>query len=90
MKRRLPFVSMQEYPFVIYDPNKTQAGPHNGPYTGLVVDMMEWLAKEIGFTYNMSEPADLKYGSINEEGVGNGMVGQLMDCVSYSDLFIFF
>ena len=44
--------------------------------------MMEWLSKRLGFTYSMSEPPDKKYGSINEDGIGNGMVGQLMDCVS--------
>ena len=55
---------------------------HNGPYTGFVVDLMEWLAEELEFTYTMSEPHDLKYGSINEDGEGNGLVGQLMNCVS--------
>ena len=74
---------MQEPPFVIYDPNNTlKEEAHNGPFAGFVVDMMESLKKKLGFTYTMSEPTDMKYGLINENGEGNGMVGELMNCVS--------
>jgi ABC-type amino acid transport substrate-binding protein len=69
-----------EPPFVIHDPNETIWESHNGPYTGLIVDILEWLAREIGFTYTMSEPHDLKYGSVNEDGESNGLVAQLMNC----------
>jgi hypothetical protein len=72
--------TMREPPFVIFDPNKTYNGPYNGFYTGIVVEMMDWLAKEIGFQYTLSEPEDAKYGSIGKDGNGNGMVGQLMSC----------
>ena len=77
---------VQEPPFIIYDPNITMREAHNGPYTGFVVDMMEWLSGDLQFNYTMSEPPDLKYGSVNESGIGNGMVGQLMNCVSFADL----
>jgi ABC-type amino acid transport substrate-binding protein len=74
--------TMREPPFVIYDPNNTwKDEAHNGPYTGFVIDMMERLAQELNFTYTMSEPADMKYGSIIN-GVGNGMVGEIMNCTA--------
>ena len=76
---------MQEPPFVIYDPNSKvyPNDPHNGVYTGIVVEMMDTLAEELQFEYVMSEPWDGKYGSINDEtGEANGMVGQLFNCVS--------
>ena len=56
-------------------------GPHNGNYTGIIVAILERLSQEIGFTYTISHPPDGKYGTVNEHGEGNGMVGQLMNCV---------
>ena len=44
--------------------------------------MMNWIAKEMQFTYTMSVPPDKKYGLVNKSGEGNGMVGQVMRCVS--------
>ena len=43
---------------------------------------MEEISKSLRFEYAMHLPKDLKYGSIDEDGVGNGMVGELMRCVS--------
>ena len=79
--------SAQEPPFVIWDPNNTIAPGevHNGPYAGMVVDMMEAISKDIGFEYKMYEPEDLKYGTVDANGVGTGMVGELMRCVSISN-----
>ena len=81
-RRRCFLFHIQEPPFVIYDPNNTLAEAHNGPYAGFVVDMMEWLANELRFTYTMSTPPDERYGSVKDNGTGTGMVGQLMNCVS--------
>ena len=60
-------------------------GNHHGPFCGFVVDMMDWLAADMGITYTMKENAQLKFGFINENGVGNGMIGELMNCVSAND-----
>ena len=68
----------------------TSEEAHNGPYAGMVVDIMEEISKDLGFTYKMYEPKDLKYGSVFENGTGNGMVGELMRCVSKIDLKHYF
>ncbi len=60
-------------------------GYHHGPFCGFIVDMMEWLAAEIGISYTLKENPYLKFGSVDENGVGNGMVGELMNCVSVND-----
>ncbi|XP_062504664.1 glutamate receptor 4-like [Corticium candelabrum] len=73
--------TMIEPPFVIYDPNNTYPDEaHNSDFVGIVVDMMNWIAKEMQFTYTMSVPPDKKYGLVNKSGEGNGMVGQVMRC----------
>jgi ABC-type amino acid transport substrate-binding protein len=73
--------TIREPPFVIYDPNNTLKGEaHNGHYAGYVVDLMEWLKRNLSFTYTMYEPDDMKYGLIDENGNSQGMVGDLLDC----------
>jgi hypothetical protein len=79
-KGHFRITTMIEPPFIIYDPNMTMREVHAGPYAGFVVDMIDWLSKDLNFTYTMSEPPDLKYGSVNESGTLSGMVRQLVDC----------
>ncbi|XP_062504265.1 glutamate receptor ionotropic, kainate 2-like isoform X2 [Corticium candelabrum] len=79
--RSFRVVTIKEPPFVIWDPNKEYPDPHHGNYTGIIIDILEWLVDDLGIEYTIYEPPDGKYGTVdNETDVGNGMVGELMEC----------
>lgn len=76
------YYSQQENPFVIEDPRFLHGTLHKGIYTGLVIELMEQIAKRLDFDYTLSLAADGKYGIIDEEtGTATGMVGELLRCV---------
>lgn len=53
------------------------------------MDLMETLAKNIGFRYNVHLVQDNSYGSRQADGTFNGMIKELMNMVSYRDIFIY-
>lgn len=51
-------------------------------YKGFSIDVLDALAKILGFKYDIYQVADGKYGSIQPNGSWNGMIGELIGKVS--------
>lgn len=51
-------------------------------YKGFSIDVLDALAKILGFKYDMYQVADGKYGSALPNGSWNGMIGELIGKVS--------
>ncbi|CAG2184585.1 unnamed protein product [Mytilus edulis] len=47
-------------------------------YTGLCIDILDQLALKLNFNYEIVTPADNAYGSLEDDGTWNGMVGMVM------------
>ena len=56
----------------------------DGTFSGFMVDLLEALAKQSGFSYDISLNADGKYGMQDHNGQWNGMIGELLDGVSHT------
>ncbi|XP_078656020.1 glutamate receptor-like [Branchiostoma floridae x Branchiostoma belcheri] len=50
----------------------------DGTFEGFHVDLMTELSDLIGFDFIIKKPADMKYGSLREDGTWTGMVGELV------------
>lgn len=53
-------------------------------YKGFSIDVLDALAKILGFKYDIYQVADSKYGSQLPNGSWNGMIGDLINKVSAS------
>ena len=51
-------------------------------YKGFSIDVLDALAKTLGFKYNIYQVADGKYGVALANGSWNGMIGELIGKVS--------
>lgn len=71
--RTLKVVSRQAVPFVV----KTVTD-NITKFTGFCFDILDELAIRHHFRYQVSEPPDMLYGSENDDGTWNGMVGMVM------------
>ncbi|XP_052069391.1 glutamate receptor-like [Mytilus californianus] len=47
-------------------------------YSGLCIDILDQLALKFNFNYEIVSPADNAYGSVEDDGTWNGMVGMVM------------
>lgn len=56
-------------------------------YKGFSIDVLDALAKILGFKYDVYQVGDGKYGSALPNGSWNGMIGELIGKVG---LFLFF
>lgn len=52
-------------------------------YKGFSIDVLDALAKVLGFKYEMYQVADAKYGSQQANGSWNGMIGELIGKVRF-------
>lgn len=52
-------------------------------YKGFSIDVLDALAKILGFKYDMYQVGDGKYGSALPNGSWNGMIGELISKVSF-------
>ena len=50
----------------------------SGVYSGYYIGIMEIIAEKLNFTFQVTEPSDGKYGTL-ENGQWTGMIGQLID-----------
>ncbi|CAC5375407.1 GRIK2 [Mytilus coruscus] len=69
-RRKFIVSSLPWNPFVVLD-NVT----HN--FTGFTIDLLQELAHELNFTYEMTSPADGQWGVATQNGSWTGLVGQL-------------
>lgn len=53
-------------------------------YKGFSIDVLDALAKILGFKYEIYQVADSKYGSQLPNGSWNGMIGELINKVRLS------
>ncbi len=53
-------------------------------YKGFSIDVLDALAKVLGFKYEMYQVADGKYGSPQANGSWNGMIGELIGKVRFT------
>ena len=51
-------------------------------YKGFSIDVLDALAKILGFKYDIYQVSDGKYGSVLPNGSWNGMIGELIAKVS--------
>ncbi|XP_021323097.2 glutamate receptor ionotropic, delta-1 isoform X1 [Danio rerio] len=71
----LKVVTLLEEPFVMVAEN-ILGQPKR--YKGFSIDVLDALAKILGFKYEMYQVADAKYGSPQANGSWNGMIGELI------------
>lgn len=57
-------------------------------YKGFSIDVLDALAKILGFKYDMYQVGDGKYGTALPNGSWNGMIGELIGKVSFAPFFI--
>ena len=53
----------------------------NAQFEGFCVDLLEEIAQQVGFQYEIRLVPDTKYGAPDKDGNWNGMVKQLLDKV---------
>ena len=61
----------------------------NDRFEGFAVDLMEYIADNLGFEYELYLVPDGKFGSKLSTGEWNGMVGEVLSGVSYSHSHMF-
>ena len=72
-----PPVATQEIPYVMMHYEKNYTG--NARFYGFCVDLLEAVAREVGFSYRLELVPDRKYGAKDPEtGEWNGIVRELM------------
>ena len=73
--------SLQETPYVMMHYGKNYTG--NDRFYGFCVDILDLIARDVGFDYILDLVPDRKYGAQDPfSGEWNGMVAQLMKYVS--------
>lgn len=77
----------QEEPFVMVAEN-ILGQPKT--YKGFSIDVLDALAKILGFKYDMYQVGDGKYGTTLPNGSWNGMIGELIGKVGLAVWFVFF
>jgi len=69
-------VTVPHSPFLVK--TRDQAGADR--YEGIVADLMEELATDMGFTYTFQEAKDGRYGALNNsDGTWSGMIGDVVE-----------
>jgi len=76
-------VLCQDEPYLIEKIRIDENGNKVEEYEGFCVDLAEKIAKLVGFDYKIRPVRDNKYGSKEENGGWNGMVGELVRHVSH-------
>lgn len=80
---KISLISIQEEPFVMVSEN-VLGKPKK--YQGFSIDVLDALSNYLGFNYEIYVAPDHKYGSPQEDGTWNGLVGELVFKVSSIDL----
>lgn len=57
-------------------------------YKGFSIDVLDALAKILGFKYDMYQVGDGKYGTALPNGSWNGMIGELIGKVSFAPFYL--
>ena len=70
-------------PFIFYDPAKRNLG--NEAFQGFCKDIIEKLAKDLNFTYDMYIVTPGSYSDKMSNGTSNGMIRDLIRKVKYRD-----
>ncbi|CAD5124605.1 DgyrCDS12875 [Dimorphilus gyrociliatus] len=52
--------------------------PSNGKYSGLIIDLTNYIAGDLNFTYEIVLPKDMSWGTL-KNGTWNGLVKQILD-----------
>lgn len=60
-------------PFIMRDENAPKG------FKGYCIDLIEEIAKSVGFDYDIKEVEDKKFGNMDEKGEWNGVVRKLID-----------
>lgn len=69
--------ALQQPPFIQRTPD-----PLLGPnYEGYCIDLIEMIKEEVKFTYDLYEVPDGMFGTMNDRGEWNGLIGELVDGV---------
>lgn len=58
-------------------------------YKGFSIDVLDALAKILGFKYDIYQVSDSKYGSQLSNGSWNGMIGELINKASTLNIVVF-
>jgi len=61
---------------------KNDSSTGDGKYEGYCADLAKMIAQHVGFSYEMQPVHDQKYGAMDEHGLWNGIVGELVRNVS--------
>jgi ionotropic glutamate receptor len=54
---------------------------HEFGLSGLVIDLLMMMSRDLNFTYNLYFPPDGKWGGIEANGEWNGVIKKLLDGV---------
>lgn len=65
--------TVAQAPFIIRDENSPKG------FKGYCIDLIDEIAKIVGFDYDIKEVEDGKFGNMNEKGEWNGVVRKLID-----------
>ena len=76
------FLSIQDDPFVIKE--KSKDGVIS--FKGYCIDLLEELARNLHFTYDIYTTPDGNYGAEAENGTWNGVIGELINRVGIKQL----
>lgn len=74
-------VNLQERPYVMVKEDQNLTG--NARYEGFCIDLLKWIAGQVGFQYSIKLVPDHMYGVYDPETKQwNGIVRELMEKVS--------
>lgn len=59
-------------PFVIYDPEKNR-------YSGMLIDLLNEISRQLRFDYEIDLQKDSEYGYMDDDGNWNGLMRDLME-----------
>lgn len=65
--------TVMQAPFIMRDENAPKG------FKGYCIDLIDEIAKIVGFDYDIKEVEDGKFGNMNEKGEWNGVVRKLID-----------
>lgn len=75
------FTMLQEKPYVMVKDDKNLTG--NARFEGFCIDLLKWIASQVGFHYSIRLVPDHMYGVYDPESKQwNGIVRELMEKVS--------